>query len=104
MASDCLFCAIVAGDVPAGIVHSDEHTIAFTDINPQAPTHVLVVPREHVADIVEAGGRPDVAATAAELGLDAFRTVFNTGAAVGQSVFHVHAHLLAGRPMGWPPG
>ncbi|SHG51221.1 histidine triad (HIT) family protein [Jatrophihabitans endophyticus] len=112
MAEDCLFCSIVAGDVPSAKVYEDEHTFAFEDVNPQAPTHVLVVPRTHVPDIVAAGADPAVAAgllagirgTAASLGVEHFRTVFNTGAEVGQSVFHVHAHLLAGRPLGWPPG
>jgi histidine triad (HIT) family protein len=111
-ASDCLFCGIVAGDVPATVVYSDEHTVAFTDLNPQAPTHVLVVTRVHVADVVELAAEPALAAallaavrnTAGELGLSDFRTVFNTGASAGQTVFHVHAHVLAGRPMRWPPG
>lgn len=112
MASDCLFCGIVAGDIPATIVYSDEHSVAFADLNPQAPTHVLVVPRGHFTDLADLGR--DAAASAglvagirgfaASAGLTDFRTVFNTGAAVGQSVFHVHAHVLAGRPFGWPPG
>ena len=110
--SDCLFCRIVAGDVPATIVHQDEGVVAFVDVNPQAPTHVLVVPRTHLADLVALAGDPDasvavvrgIAAVADQLGLTDFRTVFNTGAGVGQSVFHVHAHVLAGRPMTWPPG
>ncbi len=109
---DCLFCAIIAGDVPATLVHEDAHTIAFEDLNPQAPTHVLVVPRTHHADIGELGVDAEAAAgliaairaVAGELGLHDYRTVFNTGAGVGQSVFHVHAHVLSGRPMGWPPG
>lgn len=112
MAADCLFCKIIAGDVPSTKVYSDEHAYAFADLNPQAPTHVLVVPREHYADIADLGRDPAAAgalvgairAIAAEHGLTDFRTVFNTGAEVGQSVFHVHAHVLAGRPMGWPPG
>jgi histidine triad (HIT) family protein len=112
MATDCLFCKIVAGDIPSTEVYSDEHTYAFEDLNPQAPTHVLVVPREHFTDIVDLGR--DVGAAGAliagirgvagKLGIEHFRTVFNTGAEVGQSVFHVHAHVLAGRPMRWPPG
>ena len=112
MATDCLFCKIVAGDIPSTEVYSDEHTYAFEDLNPQAPTHVLVVPREHFADIVDLGRGAGAAAglvagiggVANRLGLEHFRTVLNTGADVGQSVFHVHAHVLAGRPMGWPPG
>jgi histidine triad (HIT) family protein len=109
---DCLFCAIVAGDVPAGIVHSDDDVIAFRDINPQAPTHVLVVPRVHVADLDEAATDPKLSAAllagirsvAALQGLTEYRTVFNTGRQAGQTVFHVHAHVLGGRAMTWPPG
>jgi histidine triad (HIT) family protein len=112
MAEDCLFCQIVAGTAPAEIVYEDDGAVAFTDINPQAPTHILVVTRAHYPDLVSISD--DDAATAAlvrgvaglarDLGLTDFRTVFNTGAEVGQSVFHVHAHVLAGRPMDWPPG
>ena len=109
---DCLFCRIVAGEIPSGKVYEDEHTYAFADTNPQAPTHVLIVPKKHVTDLPELAGDPEVAAgfvagirgLAEQEGLTDFRTVFNTGAAVGQSVFHLHAHVLAGRPMGWPPG
>ena len=112
MADDCLFCKIVAGEIPADTVYEDDAAIAIRDINPQAPTHVLVIPREHVADLRELGTRPDIAAPYVEAiakvadacDADHFRTVFNTGAKVGQSVFHIHAHVLAGRPMGWPPG
>jgi histidine triad (HIT) family protein len=112
MATDCLFCKIVAGEIPSTEVYSDEFTYAFEDLNPQAPTHVLVVPREHYADIVDLGRGAGASAgliagiggVADRLGLEHFRTVLNTGTEVGQSVFHVHAHVLAGRPMGWPPG
>lgn len=112
MAEDCLFCAMVSGAIPVELVHSDDAVIAIRDIDPQAPTHVLVVPRTHVRDIVELAADAELAAqllagiraTAAVLGVEQFRTVFNTGADVGQSVFHVHAHLLAGRRFGWPPG
>jgi histidine triad (HIT) family protein len=110
--ADCLFCRIVAGEIPATKLYEDEHAVAFADTNPQAPTHILVVPRKHLRDIVDLGSDPDAAAglvagigaVAGQEELGDFRTVFNTGAGVGQSVFHVHAHLLAGRPMGWPPG
>lgn len=110
--SDCLFCKIVSGEIPATTVYEDDHTVAFEDVNPQAPTHVLVVPRTHVADIVElaadaeasAGFVAGIKGFTAAAGIAAFRTVMNTGADVGQSVFHLHAHVLAGRPMGWPPG
>ena len=113
MADQCLFCRIVRGEIPARIVHETEHTVAFADINPQAPLHVLVIPREHVASLAEARdpaliGR--LALAAAEIaraeGAEAagYRTVINTNADAGQTVFHLHLHLLAGRRMKWPPG
>ena len=112
MADDCLFCKIIAGEIPSTKVYEDEHTYAFRDLNPQAPFHVLVVPREHYTDIADLGQDPAVSARliagirglAQQEQLSNFRTVFNTGAGVGQSVFHVHAHVLANRPMTWPPG
>jgi histidine triad (HIT) family protein len=112
MATDCLFCSIVAGEVPATTVYENADVVAFRDVDPKAPTHVLVVPRKHVADIVELGIDPHtsaaltagIRATAEQLGLTDFRTVFNTGAGAQQSVFHVHAHMLAGREFSWPPG
>jgi histidine triad (HIT) family protein len=112
MADDCIFCKIVAGEIAAERVYEDEHTIAFVDLNPQAPTHLLVITKQHLADLPAVSHDPQVSAAllagiravAEQVGLRAFRTVLNTGAEVGQSVFHVHAHVLAGRPMGWPPG
>jgi histidine triad (HIT) family protein len=110
---DCLFCRIVAGEIPAEVVHVTERTVAFRDVNPQAPTHVLVVPKDHHANAAElAAADPQAsaellttaAAVAAAEGHDDYRIVFNTGAGVGQSVFHTHLHVLAGRPMTWPPG
>ena len=110
---DCLFCKIVAGEVSAEVVHTTERTVAFRDLNPQAPTHVLVVPRDHYVDAAAlAAGDPaasaevllSAAAVATAEGYDDYRLVFNTGAGVGQSVFHAHVHVLAGRPMTWPPG
>jgi histidine triad (HIT) family protein len=111
----CLFCRIVAGEIPASKVFEDDRLVAFNDINPQAPMHVLVVPREHIASLNDL--TPDHeglvglmvrrgAALAAERGYDArgFRTVFNCNADAGQTVFHIHLHVLAGRPMTWPPG
>ena len=109
----CLFCGIVAGDVEADVVHVTERTVAFRDVNAQAPTHVLVVPRDHYANAAELdAGDPQAsaelvttaAAVATSEGHDDYRLVFNTGAQAGQSVFHTHLHLLAGRPMSWPPG
>lgn len=110
---DCLFCKIVAEEVPADVVHTTERTVAFRDINPQAPTHVLVVPREHQPNAA-ATAAADAETTAALLkaaaeiveqeGHTDYRLVFNTGPAVGQTVFHTHLHVLAGRTMTWPPG
>ena len=111
--ADCLFCKIVAGDVPATVVRQTETTLAFRDINPQAPTHVLVIPRAHHENAAAlAAEAPEVAAdvlreageVAAEEGVDAYRLVLNTGSAAGQTVFHMHAHVLAGRGLDWPPG
>jgi histidine triad (HIT) family protein len=113
MSADCLFCGIVSGDVPAGVVAEGERVLAFADLNPQAPTHVLVISREHHPDVASmAAADPAALAELVALGKrvahDAghrdFRLVFNTGAEAGQSVFHVHGHVLAGRPLGWPPG
>ncbi|MFE0647934.1 histidine triad nucleotide-binding protein [Streptomyces sp. NPDC059534] len=113
--SDCLFCKIAEGEVPATIVRETETTVAFRDINPQAPTHVLVIPRLHYPDAASlAAAAPTVAAdvlreageVAAQEKVDGhgFRIVFNTGAGAGQTVFHAHAHVLGGRGLNWPPG
>lgn len=111
--TDCLFCSIVAGDIPADIVLQTPDFVAFRDINPQAPTHILVVPTEHHRDIAELGNANPVLAgellaltqkIASDEGLTDYRLVFNTGAHAGQSVFHVHGHVLGGRDMKWPPG
>jgi histidine triad (HIT) family protein len=110
---ECLFCRIVAGDVPATLVRQTDRVVAFRDIDPKAPTHVLVVPRAHhaaVADLAAADPEAladlttEAAAVAADDGHSDFRLVFNTGTGAGQSVFHVHGHVLAGRPLSWPPG
>ena len=113
MADGCLFCRIVRGEIPAKIVAETPECVAFRDINPQAPTHVVVVPREHVASLDEARdpalvGR--LALLAAEIARTegiaqrGYRTVINTNADAGQTVFHIHLHLLGGRALGWPPG
>ncbi len=113
--ADCLFCKIVSGEIPATIVRETETTVAFRDINPQAPTHVLVIPRAHYPDAgalaaAEPGIAADVlreaAAVAAGDRVDSsgFRVVFNTGIGAGQTVFHAHAHVLGGRGLEWPPG
>lgn len=114
---DCLFCKIVAGDIAATIVHETETTVAFRDLNPQAPTHVLVIPRSHYPNAATlAEGEPATAAhlfdAAREIadaegigGADGgYRMVLNTGPAAHQTVFHAHLHVLGGRSMGWPPG
>ena len=110
---DCLFCRIVAGEIPADVVAQSGTAVAFRDLNPQAPTHALVVPRSHHADAASlADTEPEAVAelvrvardVAAADGLDEYRLVFNTGAAAGQTVFHTHLHVLAGRAMTWPPG
>lgn len=113
-ADDCIFCKIVSGDIPAQIVHATESAVAFRDTNPQAPTHVLVVPTAHHADAGDLARHEPAtaaellrvaAAVAEEEGLtDGYRIVFNTGAGAGQTVFHTHLHLLGGRPLTWPPG
>lgn len=111
---DCLFCKIVAGDVPADVVHETGTTLAFRDINPQAPVHVLVIPRDHHPDVAAlVAADPDTAvdllnaaaAVAEQEGLgQGYRLVFNTGRGANQLVFHVHAHVLGGRQLTWPPG
>ena len=113
--SDCLFCGIAAGKIPSKVVFEDDHVVAFEDINPQAPHHVLVIPRRHIATLDEVPdgetallGRLVGAATriARERGVaqSGYRLVWNCQEAAGQSVFHIHLHLLGGRPFGWPPG
>jgi len=113
VADDCLFCRIVRKEIPAKLVAEDEHCVAFRDINPQAPVHVLVIPRAHVPSLNQATdaamiGRLSLMAAhiarsegVAESG---YRTVINTNAGAGQTVFHVHLHLLGGRALHWPPG
>lgn len=113
--TDCVFCKIIAGEIPGEIVHQDDDVVAFRDLNPQAPTHVLVVPRRHIATIndlqegdAELVGRLYLAAAAVarQEGIDrrGYRTVMNCNAEAGQSVYHIHLHVLGGRVMGWPPG
>ncbi|MBV8207712.1 MAG: histidine triad nucleotide-binding protein [Acidobacteria bacterium] len=112
--ADCLFCNIVEGKIPARRVYEDERTVAFEDINPQAPTHVLIIPRKHIAGLKEAG-EPDAellgycqlvaAKIARQRGIEqGYRTVYNVGPGAGQSVFHLHLHLIGGRDLRWPPG
>ena len=112
---DCLFCRVAAGEIPASIVYEDTRLIAFRDINPQAPTHILVIPRQHIASLNDLGPEDDAlvgemtrraAAIAKEAGLAerGYRVLFNCNADAGQTVFHIHMHLVGGRRLGWPPG
>ena len=115
MATDCLFCKIIAGEIPSTEVYSDDDIYAFRDINPAAPTHLLVIPKKHLTDVKSAGAEDEALMgklllrandIAAEQGLtdDGFRYVINTGRNGGQTVFHLHLHILGGRQLGWPPG
>jgi len=114
MSADCLFCKIAEKKIPSTVVYEDEDVFAFDDIGPQAPTHILIIPRKHFASLTEAT-KEDTAVigklhlVAAELArrlklTDGYRTVTNSGAGAGQTVFHLHLHLLGGRDFGWPPG
>jgi histidine triad (HIT) family protein len=111
----CLFCEIVGGRIPAKVVHQDDHVLAFQDIDPKAPTHVLVIPKKHITSILDVSEGDDalvgrLVRTARDLaqqsGLDprGFRLVFNCGDDAGYSVYHIHLHLLGGRKLSWPPG
>jgi histidine triad (HIT) family protein len=113
--ADCLFCRIIAKEIPATVVYEDERLLAFNDVNPQGPTHVLVVPKRHIATLNDLASGDDqivgemvrrAAAIAQERGISAggFRTVFNTNRDAGQTVFHIHLHLIGGRGLAWPPG
>ena len=113
--SDCLFCGVIKGDVKGSIVYQDNSVVAFKDINPKAPVHLLIVPRKHIATLLDLEQEDksligDIFSVANQLAKDrgiardGFRVVVNCGAGAGQSVFHIHFHLLGGRPMTWPPG
>ena len=115
MTDPCLFCRIVRGEIPASIVYQDADVLAFRDINPQAPTHLLIIPTRHVPDMLHLGAEESallgrIFSLAAQLARDegiageGFRFVANTGPAAGQTVPHLHFHLLGGRPLAWPPG
>ena len=113
--ANCLFCRIIKSEIPAEVVHQDDQAIVIRDINPQAPTHLLVIPKEHIESLDDAAGKQEpmlghllrvAARMANQEGLteSGYRTVINTGAGAGQSVFHLHVHVLGGRPLNWPPG
>jgi histidine triad (HIT) family protein len=111
----CIFCKIAKGEIPTKVVLEDDDVIAFHDTNPQAPTHVLVIPKRHIAGIGQAEPGDEAVlgklllaarrvAEATGIAEKGFRTVINNGAHAGQTVFHIHVHVIGGRPMGWPPG
>jgi histidine triad (HIT) family protein len=111
----CLFCRIIAGEIPGELLHQDDHCVVLRDINPQAPLHALVIPREHLESLDDASQKDEtllghllrIAARVAndqDQAENGYRTVINTGSGAGQSVFHLHVHVLAGRPFNWPPG
>jgi histidine triad (HIT) family protein len=113
--ADCLFCKVAAGDIPATVLYQDDDVVAFRDINPQAPLHVLIIPTRHISTLNDLAPGDDAlvgsmlrraAAIAAEHGYGdrGYRTVFNVNREAGQTVFHIHLHLLAGRSLSWPPG
>ena len=111
--SDCLFCKISAGEIPSNKVYEDELCYAFYDIDPQAPTHFLVIPKAHIGSVAEVTGDNSavvahifqvIAKVTKQLGLDSYRVVSNIGEQAGQSVKHLHFHVLSGRDMTWPPG
>ena len=111
--TDCLFCKIASGEIPSKAVYSDDRVYAFHDVAPKAPTHVLVIPRQHIGKLSDTGPEDQAllgevlaraAAIARDLGLEHYRLVANNGEGAGQSVFHLHFHLLGGRPLAWPPG
>lgn len=112
---NCLFCRIIASEIPAEFISEDDRAVVISDINPQAPTHLLVIPREHLESLNDAAQKDEAllghllrvaarVANAAGLEESGYRTVINTGAGAGQSVFHLHVHVLGGRPLNWPPG
>lgn len=111
--NDCLFCKIAAGEIPSKTVYEDNVCFAFYDIAPQAPTHFLVIPKKHIGSVTEVNAENSeivahifevIAKLAKELGLESYRVVSNVGEQAGQSVFHLHFHVLSGRDMTWPPG
>ena len=113
--NDCLFCKMISGEIPCDIVYEDESVFAFRDIDPKAPTHILLIPRKHIRSINELGESErnlagELLLTAKKIAKDegidesGFRTIFNTNSDGGQTVFHIHMHILGGRKMAWPPG
>lgn len=108
---NCIFCKIANKEIPSTLIYEDDYTVAFNDLNPQAPTHVLVIPKKHYASLNElddenvmSGLLNAVKQVTKKLGITDYRTVINTGKGAGQEVFHIHLHVLSGRPLNWPPG
>lgn len=107
----CIFCKIAKKEIPTNLLYEDENTVAFNDLNPQAPTHILVIPKEHFSSLNELNDEKIMSAllnatkqVTKKLNITDYRTVINTGKEAGQEVFHIHLHILAGRPLNWPPG
>lgn len=108
---NCIFCKIANKEIPSNFVYEDEYTVAFNDLSPQAPTHILVIPKKHFSSLNEVDDENIMSAlfkavqnVTKKLGVKEYRTVINTGESAGQTVFHIHIHILAGRPLKWPPG
>lgn len=108
---NCIFCKIANKKIPSNFVYEDEYTVAFNDLSPQAPTHILVIPKKHFSSLNEVDDENIMSAlfkavqnVTKKLGIKEYRTVINTGESAGQTVFHIHIHILAGRPLKWPPG
>lgn len=108
---NCIFCKIANKEIPSNLLYEDDYTVAFNDLNPQAPTHILVIPKKHFASLNELDDKVVLGAllnavkeVTKKLDITDYRTVINTGAGAGQEVFHIHLHILAGRPLKWPPG
>ena len=108
---NCIFCKIANKEIPSNFLYEDEYTVGFNDLNPQAPTHILVIPKKHFASLNELDDEKVMSAlfkavqnVTNKLGIKEYRTVINTGESAGQTVFHIHIHILAGRPLKWPPG
>lgn len=111
MSSDCIFCKIANKEIPANFIYEDENVVAFNDLNPQAPTHFLVIPKKHYASLNEINKKGEfenifsvIPKITEKLGIKEYRTVVNTGASAGQTVFHIHVHVMAGREFTWPAG
>lgn len=108
---DCIFCKIAKKEIPSSIIYEDEYAVAFNDLNPQAPTHILVTPKKHFASLNDLDDEKTMSAlfkavknVTTKMNINEYRTVINTGETAGQTVFHLHIHILAGRPLKWPPG